>query len=68
MELAARLAGVDAGRLATMADSGETRTLRLGWRIPVQLVYFTAWVDTAGRVQFRPDIYGLDDPDMAERG
>ncbi|WP_070988957.1 L,D-transpeptidase family protein [Halofilum ochraceum] len=61
MELAARLTGVDADRLEDMAGDGETRTLRLGWRIPVQLVYFTAWVDESGRVQFRPDIYGRDD-------
>lgn len=67
MELAARLTGVDADRLAEMARGGETRTLRLGWRIPVQLVYFTAWVDTSGRVQFRPDIYDRDDPGSGER-
>jgi len=48
-------------RLEEMARAGETRTLRLGWRIPVQLVYFTAWVDTSGRVQFRPDLYDRDD-------
>lgn len=63
MELAARLTGGDAERLDQMARGGETRTLRLGWRVPVQLVYFTAWVDTSGRVQFRPDIYRLDDSD-----
>ncbi len=66
MELAARLTGVDADRLEDMARGGETRTLRLGWRIPVQLVYFTAWVDTSGRVQFRPDIYGLDHSDRGQ--
>lgn len=65
MELAARLTGVDADRLDEMAREGDTRTLGLGWRIPVQLVYFTAWVDSSGRVQFRPDIYRLDD---SERG
>lgn len=61
MELAARLTGVSAERLDEMARNGETRRLGLGWRIPVQLVYFTAWVDPGGRVQFRPDIYGRDD-------
>lgn len=60
MELASRLTGMDAERLERMADNGETRTLRLGWQIPVQLVYFTAWVDASGRVQFRPDIYNRD--------
>lgn len=60
MELAARLTGLAQDRLERMARDGATRTLRLGWRIPVQLVYFTAWVDASGRVQFRPDIYDRD--------
>lgn len=60
MALAARLTGMGRDRLREMAAEGETRTVRLGWRVPVQLVYFTAWVDADGRVQFRPDVYGLD--------
>ena len=62
MELAARLTGMAAARLDGMARGDEPRVIRLGWRVPVQLVYFTAWVDTSGRVQFRPDIYDLDRP------
>lgn len=27
---------------------------------PVHIVYFTAWVDATGKMQFRDDIYGLD--------
>lgn len=61
MALAARLTGIERERLETMVSQGDTRTLRLGWRVPVQLVYFTAWVDERGRVQFRPDIYGRDE-------
>lgn len=69
MELAARIAGFGrdgAQRLERQARDGKTRTLRLGRRVPVQIVYFTAWVDSYGRVQFRPDIYDRDDYTMAE--
>ena len=38
--------------------------------LPVHLVYDTAWVDEAGTVQFRPDVYGRDQKEaaVAERG
>jgi murein L,D-transpeptidase YcbB/YkuD len=39
---------------------GETQTVSLSQPIPTHIVYWTAWVDEAGRVQFRDDIYGLD--------
>ncbi len=67
MELAARLTGLERDRLERMARDGATRTLRLGWRTPVQLVYFTAWVDASGRVQFRPDIYNRDNLERTTR-
>ncbi len=60
MELAARLTGLTRDRLEQMARDDATRSLKLGWQVPVQLVYFTAWVDASGRVQFRPDIYDRD--------
>lgn len=69
MELAARIVGFGrdgAQRLERQAGDGETRTLRLGRQVPVQIVYFTAWVDGNGRVQFRPDIYDRDDYTLAE--
>jgi len=39
-------------------DSGESLTLPLRERVPVYLVYLTAWVDEAKNLQFRDDIYG----------
>jgi murein L,D-transpeptidase YcbB/YkuD len=39
---------------------GTEQYVRLPQSIPVHLVYRTAWVNAAGTVQFRPDIYGYD--------
>jgi len=65
LELAARLVGGDRGQLAREIRGGETRAVRFGHRVPVQLVYFTAWTDDNGQVQFREDIYGRDDRAIA---
>ena len=45
--------------LAIMADS-TWRQVGLKRRVPVLIEYRTAWLDEAGVVQFRPDVYGLD--------
>ncbi|MBS3780472.1 MAG: L,D-transpeptidase family protein [Desulfovermiculus sp.] len=40
--------------------SGRTRVIRLSHPVPVHLLYWTAWVDHAGKVHFREDIYERD--------
>jgi L,D-transpeptidase YcbB len=40
--------------------SGEEKWVKLKTRIPVRLLYHTAFFD-GGRVHFRPDVYGWDD-------
>ena len=40
--------------------SGEEKWVKLKTKIPVRLMYRTAFYDN-GRVQFRPDVYGWDD-------
>jgi L,D-transpeptidase YcbB len=40
--------------------SGEQRTVKLPQSIPVHILYFTAWVEDDGTVQFRKDVYGHD--------
>lgn len=39
---------------------GRTRTVLLRELVPVHIQYWTAWVDAAGRAQFRRDLYGHD--------
>jgi murein L,D-transpeptidase YcbB/YkuD len=40
--------------------TGETRTVHLKRRVPVMLLYFTAYVAGDGTVHFRPDLYTAD--------
>jgi murein L,D-transpeptidase YcbB/YkuD len=48
--------------LRAAIDSGQTRTVNLRQPVPVYLLYWTAWVDGDGVVQFRRDIYERDAP------
>lgn len=41
-------------------DSGRMRTVNLRTPVPVYLLYWTAWVGSDGRVQFRRDLYERD--------
>jgi L,D-transpeptidase YcbB len=47
-------------KLQAVLASGEQTTVSLPDPLPVHLLYFTAWVDEDGLVQFRPDVYGHD--------
>lgn len=51
-----------ASSFTSQLDSRESSYFRLANPIDVFLVYFTAWVDPVGQIQFRPDIYDLDRP------
>ncbi|HEX3553735.1 MAG TPA: L,D-transpeptidase family protein [Thermoanaerobaculia bacterium] len=41
-------------------DSGEHRTVSVPRPLPVHILYWTAWADADGTVEFRKDIYGHD--------
>ena len=41
-------------------DNPQPTSLYLNKKIPVYLTYVTCWVDANGKMQARPDIYGLD--------
>jgi murein L,D-transpeptidase YcbB/YkuD len=64
MELAAYLLRDDPQwpqqRLSATSQRGTEQVVPLPVAVPVHLLYWTAWVDAAGVVQFREDIYGRD--------
>lgn len=47
-------------KLQAVLASGEQTTVSLPKPLPVHLLYFTAWVDESGTLQFRRDVYGHD--------
>lgn len=42
-------------------DAGEEKFVKLKHPVPVIITYYTAWVDAAGRLNFRNDIYKHDE-------
>jgi murein L,D-transpeptidase YcbB/YkuD len=64
LDLAAYLLGADPSwsreRLAAAIAAGERRGIRLPQPVPIHLLYWTAWVDGTGALQFRRDLYGRD--------
>jgi L,D-transpeptidase YcbB len=57
-------------RIEKAVKDARNRSVTLGEPLPVHLVYDTAWVDEAGTVQFRNDVYRRDEREaiVAERG
>jgi murein L,D-transpeptidase YcbB/YkuD len=66
LELADRIAS-DAARdkIHEALDQPEERRIDLDSKIPVHILYWTAWADEAGNLHFAPDIYGFDLPQRA---
>jgi murein L,D-transpeptidase YcbB/YkuD len=49
-----------ADSIHVLMNKYEEKKVRVKPSIPVFIGYFTAWVDHTGKLNFRPDIYGLD--------
>lgn len=47
-------------RINAAMNAGEEKYVKLKDPVPVVITYYTAWVDDAGRLNFREDIYGHD--------
>ncbi len=60
LTMAELVTGLDRNTIESKIDSGRNERLRLKEKIPVHLVYFTAWPDDSGRIRFYPDVYGRD--------
>ncbi len=56
-----RQPGFDEGRIRAAMDSTAEWTVTVKDPIPVFIGYFTCWVDAAGLLQSRPDLYGHDE-------
>lgn len=52
--------GWDQQKIKSNINSRKTKTVHLNQTLPVYILYFTAWVDDQGNVNFHKDIYGLD--------
>ena len=52
----------DEPSIGAAMPSGNEKHVKLTQKIPVHIVYFTAWVDENGGLHFQPDIYGYDQP------
>jgi murein L,D-transpeptidase YcbB/YkuD len=50
----------DEERIRQAIGTGETSYAPLQKKLPVYFLYWTAFPDTLGKIQFRPDIYGRD--------
>ncbi len=60
----ARLLSQERGRQSRFDEAlatGETQAVSLGAKIPVRLLYLSAYVDDAGKLAFTDDRYGWDD-------
>lgn len=64
LDIAGYLATMEPGwsidRIQELVDSYQQKSVTLSHPVPIHIIYRTAWVDDAGIVNFRPDIYDWD--------
>jgi murein L,D-transpeptidase YcbB/YkuD len=47
-------------KIVAASKLGRERTVTLKEKIPVHIIYLTAWADESGKAQFRRDVYHYD--------
>ncbi len=60
LTMAELVTGMDRTVIEEKIAAGENERMKLPRKIPVHLVYFTAWPDDTGRVHYYADVYGRD--------
>ena len=58
--------GYNRSKILEVISERKEKYVTLKEKLPVYLVYFTAWADTNGNISFRDDIYGHDKTLAAE--
>jgi murein L,D-transpeptidase YcbB/YkuD len=48
--------------IESQIDTGKRKIIPLKDKEAVHIVYLTSWVNESGQLQFRPDIYNIDNP------
>jgi murein L,D-transpeptidase YcbB/YkuD len=48
-------------KVDSVLKTGKEFGIPIKPKVPVYIVYFTSWVDNAGQLNFRNDIYNLDE-------
>ncbi len=48
-------------KITEYMTGGKETFIKLKKKVPVFIAYFTAWVDSEGQLNFRPDVYGHDE-------
>ncbi len=51
----------DPSELDKLAEGTAERRIRLDKKLPIYILYFTAWVEEDGTVRFHHDVYGRDE-------
>ncbi len=60
--------GWNAGKMNQYTRLKEPKRVDLQRKLPIAVTYHTAWVDQAGRLNLRRDVYGLDRKQLAAIG
>ena len=66
--LGEKLANESPDDIDRLVDTGDLHVIRFKKKIPIYILYFTAWVDDDGTVVFNHDVYGHDEALQPQAG